>query len=85
MCIRDRHSTARVTSHSRAIPALGWSRDTVGWPARCSRLALAKDSVIDVLYRLRLNTGPYASPQFSGLELELCDLQPASAPLQSLK
>jgi single-stranded-DNA-specific exonuclease len=79
------HSTARVTSHSRAIPALGWSRDTVGWPARCSRLALAKDSVIDVLYRLRLNTGPYASPQFSGLELELCDLQPASAPLQSLK
>ena len=66
-------------SEPPAIPALGWSRDPLGWPARCTRLALAKGSAIDVLFRLRHNTGPYASPQFDGLELELCDLRPACA------
>jgi single-stranded-DNA-specific exonuclease len=60
-----------------AIPALGWSRGAFGWPALCTRLALAKGSMIDVLFRLRHNTGPYASPQFGGLELELDDLRPA--------
>lgn len=67
-------------SDPAAIPALGWSRDVIGWPARCNRLALAKGSVVDVLYRLRHNTGPYASSQFGGLELELAGLRPASAP-----
>ena len=67
-------------SDPAAIPALGWSRDAIGWPARCNRLALAKGSVVDVLYRLRHNTGPYASSQFGGLELELAGLRPASAP-----
>jgi single-stranded-DNA-specific exonuclease len=75
-------SAPREQSNPPAIPALGWSRDPLGWPARCARLALAKGSVIDVLYRLRHNTGPYASPQFGGLELELCDLRPASATLR---
>jgi single-stranded-DNA-specific exonuclease len=70
-------------ANPRAIPALGWSRNAVGWPTRCNQLSLVKGSVIDVLYRLRHNTGPYASQQFSGLELELCDLRPASAPLHS--
>jgi single-stranded-DNA-specific exonuclease len=70
-------------SNPPAIPALGWSRDAIGWPARCNRLALAKGSAIDVLYRLRHNTGPYASSQFGGLELELGDLRPANATLQS--
>jgi single-stranded-DNA-specific exonuclease len=68
-------------SDPAAIPALGWSRNPLGWPARCTRLALAKGSVVDVLYRLRHNTGRYASPQFGGLELELADLRLASAPL----
>ena len=84
--IQEKHVALQLTqqsvqqqSNSRAIPALGWSRDSLGWPARCNRLALAKGSAIDVLYRLRLNTGPYASPQFGGLELELCDLQPTGA------
>jgi single-stranded-DNA-specific exonuclease len=67
-------------SDPAAIPALGWSRDAIGWPARCNRLALAKGSVVDVLYRLRHNTGPYASSQFGGLELALAGLRPASAP-----
>ena len=71
----------RQQSDPAAIPALGWSRAPLGWPARCTRLALAKGSVVDVLYRLRHNTGRYASPHFGGLELELADLRPASAPL----
>jgi single-stranded-DNA-specific exonuclease len=65
----------------RAIPALGWSRDALGWPARCNRLGLSKGSVIDVLYRLRHNTGAYASQQFSGIELELRDLRSSSTPV----
>jgi single-stranded-DNA-specific exonuclease len=73
----------RGQSNPAAIPALGWSRDPLGWPARCTRLALAKGSAVDVLYRLRHNTGPYASPQFGGLELELGDLRPASTTLHS--
>jgi single-stranded-DNA-specific exonuclease len=88
--IQDKHialqlmqSGARGQSNPAAIPALGWSRDPLGWPARCTRLALAKGSAVDVLYRLRHNTGPYASPQFGGLELELCDLRPASTTLHS--
>jgi single-stranded-DNA-specific exonuclease len=74
-------SSPRGQSDPAAIPALGWSRDPLGWPARCTRLALAKGSAVDVLYRLRHNTGRYASPQFSGLELELAGLRLASPPL----
>jgi len=88
--IQERHialqlmqSGPRGQSNPAAIPALGWSRDPLGWPARCARLALAKGSAVDVLYRLRHNTGPYASPQFGGLELELCDLRLASTTLHS--
>jgi len=76
-------NAARQPSNPAAIQALGWSRDAMGWPARCNRLGLGKGSVVDVLYRLRHNTGPYASQQFSGLELELCDLRPASAPMHT--
>jgi single-stranded-DNA-specific exonuclease len=71
------------TSDRPAIPALGWSRDALGWAERCRRLALDKGSAVDVLYRLRHNTGPYARRQFGGLELELRDLRPARASLQS--
>ena len=76
-------NAARQPSNPAAIQALGWSRDAMGWPARCNRLGLGKGSVVDVLYRLRHNTGSYASQQFSGLELELCDLRPASAPMHT--
>jgi len=76
-------NSLREADNPRAIPARGWSRDAMGWPARCNRLGLSKGSVVDVLYHLRHNTGPYASQQFSGLELELCDLRPASAAMHS--
>ena len=88
--IQEKHIALQLTqrgprgqSNPAAIPALGWSRDPLGWPARCTRLALAKGSAVDVLYRLRHNTGPYASPQFGGLELELGGLRPASTTLHS--
>jgi len=31
--------------------------------------------VVDLLYRIRHNTGRYARGGFGGLELELCDLR----------
>ncbi len=60
-----------------AIPALGWSRDAIGWAERCRRYALNKGSAVDVLYRLRHNTGPYARRQFDGLELDLLAIRTA--------
>ena len=87
--IQDRHislqltqsAPTQATSNSPAISALGWSRDAVGWPVRCARMKLAKGSVVDALYRLRHNVGPYARPQFGGLELELRDLRPRTSGL----
>jgi single-stranded-DNA-specific exonuclease len=60
------------------IPALGWSRGPANWPARCAGLGLTQGSAVDVLYRIRQNSGPYAGPHFGGLELELCALRPAA-------
>jgi hypothetical protein len=37
-------------------------------------------SAIDVLYRVKRNTGPYAGPNFGGLELELQAMRLAAAP-----
>jgi single-stranded-DNA-specific exonuclease len=54
-----------------ALPALGWSRGPASWAGCCAALGLAQGSAIDILYRLKRNTGPYASPNFGGLELEL--------------
>ncbi len=54
-----------------AIPALGWSRGAADWRACCAGLGVTQGSSVDVLYRVRRNTGPYASPNFGGLELEL--------------
>ncbi len=76
-----RSGSPREASNPRAIPALGWSRDAVGWPTRCKQLGLSKGSVVDVLYRLRHNTGAYASQQFSGIELELRDMRSFSTPI----
>jgi single-stranded-DNA-specific exonuclease len=59
-----------------AIPALGWSRGAVDWAA-CTA-GMAQGTVVDILYRIRRNTGPYASPHRGGLELELRALQPAA-------
>lgn len=61
-----------------AIPALGWSRGTTDWPALCAGLGLAQGSVIDILFRIRHNSGPFAGAHFDGLELDLRALQAAS-------
>jgi len=66
------------------LSALGWSRgsnELTAWPTRCADLALIQGSAVDLLYRLKQNTGPYANASLCGLELELCDLRPATAPL----
>jgi single-stranded-DNA-specific exonuclease len=88
--IKEKHICLQLTqSGPRQTPAptisvLGWSRSSCersAWPARCARLGLAEGSTVDILYRLRQNTGPYANGDFSGLELELCDLRSAVAPV----
>jgi single-stranded-DNA-specific exonuclease len=83
--IQERHVCLQVTQSPPAtgmtapcIPALGWSRGTADWPALCA--GLAPGAVIDILYRIRHNTGPYANPHFGGLELELRSLRPVAAP-----
>jgi single-stranded-DNA-specific exonuclease len=63
---------------SPAISALGWSRGPTDWSAACAALSLTQGSAVDVLYRIRSNTGPYASPNFGGLELELRALRRAA-------
>jgi len=70
-------STPRQTT-APAIPALGWSRGPTNWAAECS--SLTPGCAVDVLYRLRHNSGPYASPHFGGVELELRALRRAAAP-----
>jgi single-stranded-DNA-specific exonuclease len=84
--INDRHICLQLTQpeaapgHPRTpvISALGWSRGTTQWPALCRQLNLTIGSRIDLLYRLRRNTGPYATRDFAGLELELCALRQAA-------
>jgi single-stranded-DNA-specific exonuclease len=78
---QQEHNSQESTKNGNApaIAALGWSRGTTNWPALCAGLALAQGSVVDILYRIRHNTGPYAGPHYGGLELELRALQPAAA------
>jgi single-stranded-DNA-specific exonuclease len=83
--IQDRHVCLQLAQTlpppgqiNACIPALGWSRANADWPALCA--GLTPGAVVDVLYRIRHNTGSYAGPHFSGLELELRALQPSAAP-----
>jgi len=71
---------------SPTLSALGWSRggsnssngpDPSSWVARCARLGLTQGSTVDLLYRVKRNTGPYANIASGGLELELCELRAA--------
>jgi single-stranded-DNA-specific exonuclease len=82
--IQDRHVCLQLMQSPPApgkaapcVPALGWSRATADWPALCAGLALG--AVVDILYRIRHNTGPHPGPHFGGLELELRALQSAAA------
>jgi single-stranded-DNA-specific exonuclease len=63
-----------------AISTLGWSRGTTNWSVLCTQFALTQGSSVDILYRIRRNTGPYANPSTQGLELELRALRPSAAP-----
>jgi single-stranded-DNA-specific exonuclease len=82
--IQQRHISLQLTQPSLGtttpppISALGWSRATTDWPAICAQLALTQGSSVDILYRIRRNTGPYTNPLTNGLELELCALQPST-------
>jgi len=84
--IKERHICLQL-SHAGAqthptISALGWSRgpaETSSWAARCARLNLGQGSTVDILYRLKKNTGPYSNGHPDGLELELCDLRSTAA------
>ena len=83
--IQEKHICLQLTQsgeqpNPRKISALGWSRGPTNWPARCGELGLAQGSAIDLLFRLKQNTGPYANGDFSGLELDLSALRPAAAP-----
>jgi single-stranded-DNA-specific exonuclease len=86
--INERHICLQLTQTEPAagqprpvtISALGWSRGATQWAALCQRFALTQGSRVDILYRMRRNTGPYATRDFAGLELELCALRPAALP-----
>jgi len=75
--IQEKHVCLQLADSpgsTASIPALGWSNGAVSWAARCSRLQLEPGVRVDVLYRLRRNTGPYASGHFDGLEIDLCGI-----------
>ena len=70
--IKEKHVCLQLEKAGEPLcfSALGWSR-TIDWPARCTELALDKGSLIDVAYRLKINS----YDQVSALELELVDIQ----------
>ena len=83
--IQDKHVCLQLMQADGAqsgptIPALGWSRGPANWPALCAGFGLTQGSAVDVLYRIKQNSGPYAGPHFGGLEMELCALRPAVDP-----
>jgi single-stranded-DNA-specific exonuclease len=75
--LKEKHVCLQLRqAGSVPISALGWSRNSVDWTALCA--PLTPGAAVDVLYKLRRNTGPYAAGAFDGLELELCALRPAA-------
>jgi len=75
--IQEKHVCLQLAESPESrvcMPALGWSNGGTNWASVCGRLDLQPGSRVDVLYRLRCNTGPYAGPHFGGLEMELCGI-----------
>jgi single-stranded-DNA-specific exonuclease len=70
--MKERHLRLTLAEgpDGRNISALGWH-----WAERALRMGLAEGSVVDIAYHLRLNE----HQDFGGLELEIVDLQPATA------
>jgi len=73
--IKDRHVCLTLEDSVDGIPmqAVGWSRN-IHWPTRCRELRLDQGVAVDVAYHLKLSSSPW----FSGLELSIVDLRPAS-------
>jgi single-stranded-DNA-specific exonuclease len=73
--IKEKHVCLQIErAGGSPISALGWTR-AIDWRLRCTELALDQGSMIDIAFRIRKNT----NPQFGGVELEICDLQPSGA------
>jgi single-stranded-DNA-specific exonuclease len=72
--IQEKHVCVQLAESAggRSMPALGWSNGGTNWAELCERLEVKHGASVDVLYRLRHNTGPYAGRDFGGLEMELC-------------
>jgi single-stranded-DNA-specific exonuclease len=72
--IQEKHVCLQLAELPAAasIPALGWSNGGTNWAELCERLEVKPGAKVDVLYRLRRNTGPYAGREFGGLEMEMC-------------
>jgi hypothetical protein len=72
--IQEKHVCLQLAESlaEASIPALGWSNGGTNWAELCDRLEVKRGTTLDVLYRVRRNTGPYAGREFGGLELELC-------------
>ncbi len=69
--IKDKHICLMLERPGAApISALGWTR-SIDWRQRCAELSLDQGSRIDIACKVRRN----GNPQFSGVELELCDLE----------
>lgn len=78
--IKDRHiclQLAESPDSQQTLPALGWSSGGTDWHRICAGIPLTPGSMVDVLYRLRRNTGQYAGAHFDGMELDLCGLREA--------
>ncbi|HEX3569628.1 MAG TPA: single-stranded-DNA-specific exonuclease RecJ [Acidobacteriaceae bacterium] len=72
--IQEKHVCLQLGEAIRdgvSIPALGWSNGGANWASVCASLKIKPGTRVDVLYRLRRNTGPYAGAHFEGLEMEL--------------
>jgi single-stranded-DNA-specific exonuclease len=74
--IQEKHVCVQLAESDGGVsmPALGWSNGGTNWAELCERLPVKPGVSVDVLYRLRRNTGPYAGREFGGLEMELCGL-----------
>jgi single-stranded-DNA-specific exonuclease len=70
--MKEKHIRLQLASdEGTAISAVGWN-----CAERGHGLGLAKDSRIDLAYKVRKNN----HPEFGGIELEIVDLRPASSP-----
>ena len=73
--IQEKHlclQLAESAESDASMPALGWSNASLNWVEVCERLEVKAGTKLDVLYRARHNTGPYAGRNSNGLEMELC-------------